>query len=51
MTKKHFAMVARIVSEIQEVGIRKEVALNFAQSFQDENPRFDITRFVKACGL
>ena len=51
MTKKHFVMVARIVSAIEDMGTRREVALNFAHSFQEENPRFDIVRFVKACGV
>jgi len=51
MTKKHFQLVARIVSAIDDVDTRKEVALNFAHSFQEENPRFDIFRFIKACGV
>ena len=50
MTKKHFVMVAQVVSAIDCINTRREVALNFASEFQKENPRFDIERFVKACG-
>lgn len=51
MTKKHFVMVAQVVSAIDCINTRREVALNFASEFQKENPRFDITRFIKACGV
>ena len=50
MTKKHFQMVAQVVSAIDNGDTRSEVALNFASEFQKENPRFDINRFLKACG-
>jgi hypothetical protein len=50
MTKKHFVMVAQVVSAIDDINIRRETALNFASEFQKENPRFDIERFIKACG-
>ena len=50
MTRKHFKMVAQIVSNIDCMDTRKEVALNFASEFQKENPRFDIEKFIKACG-
>jgi len=51
MTKKHFVMIANVVSAIDNTDTRKEVALNFASEFQKENPRFDIVRFIKACGV
>ena len=51
MTKKHFVMIANVVSAIDDVDTRKEVALNFASEFQKDNPRFDIVRFIKACGV
>ena len=50
MTRKHFKMVAQVVSAIDCINTRKEVALNFANEFTKENPRFDIERFIKACG-
>lgn len=43
-------MIASIVSSIDNDEIKKEVALNFASEFQKENPRFDIQKFIKACG-
>ena len=50
MTRKHFKMVAQVVSAIDNMDTRREVALNFASEFQKENPRFDIEKFIKACG-
>lgn len=50
MTKKHFSMIAQVVSAIDNMDTRSEVALNFASEFQKENPRFDIQKFLKACG-
>lgn len=49
MTKKHFQMVANVISAIDDINTRRETALNFASEFQKENPRFDIQRFIKAC--
>jgi hypothetical protein len=51
MTRKHFEMIANVVSAIDDMDTRKEVALNFAHSLREENPRFDIFRFIKACGV
>lgn len=51
MTKKHFVMIANVVSAIDCVDTRKEVALNFASEFQKVNQHFDIVRFIKACGV
>jgi hypothetical protein len=50
VTKKHFQLVANVVSAIDDINIRRETALNFASEFQKENPRFDIQKFIKACG-
>ena len=50
MTRKHFVMIAQVVSAIDNIDTRREVALNFASEFQKENPRFDIEKFIKACG-
>lgn len=49
MTRKHFVMIAQVVSAIDNMDTRREVALNFSSEFQKENPRFDIERFMKAC--
>ena len=50
MTRKHFVMIAQVVSAIDCINTRKEVALNFSSKLTKENPRFDIERFIKACG-
>ena len=49
MTRKHFIMIANVVSAIDDMDTRREVALNFSSEFQKENIRFDIQRFLKAC--
>ena len=49
MTRKHFVMVANVVSSIDDMSTRREVALNFASEFRKENARFDMERFMKAC--
>ena len=49
MTRKHFQMIANIVKNIDDPKIRHEVAMNFASALKNENPRFDIRRFVGAC--
>ena len=50
MTRKHFVMIAQVVAAIDDIDIRRETALNFASEFQKENPRFNIEKFIKACG-
>lgn len=58
MSKKHFTVIAariksRLESETSEEikgGVRL-VALDLANQFVSENPRFDKARFLTACGL
>jgi len=50
MTRKHFQMIAAIVGGIENKDTRQQVAMDFAHALRGENPRFDIVRFVKACG-
>ncbi len=50
MTRKHFQMIASIVKNIEDVDTRTQVAMDFAHALRGENPRFDICRFVEACG-
>jgi hypothetical protein len=58
MSKKHFVTIAariksRLESETSEEikgGVRL-VALDLANQFVSENPRFDKARFLTACGL
>lgn len=50
MTRKHFELIAKIVKNIEDIDTRTQVAMDFASALRGENPRFDICRFVKACG-
>ena len=49
MSRKDFEMIARVIKTIEDENIRKETALNFANELQSVNPRFNVSRFVKAC--
>ena len=49
MSRKDFELIARVIKNIEDENIRKETALNFANELQSVNPRFDVSRFVKAC--
>ena len=48
-TRKHFKEIASILSEINDTETRHQVSLRFAQYFKNNNPRFDIQRFIVAC--
>ena len=50
MTRKHFQMIAAIVKGIEDIDTRTQVAMDFAHALRGENPRFNICRFVEACG-
>ena len=49
MTRKHFQMIANIVKNIDDHKVRHQVAMDFAMALKNENPRFNISRFVGAC--
>tara|TARA_R100001594_G_C3958794_1_gene244804 strand:- start:439 stop:660 length:222 start_codon:yes stop_codon:yes gene_type:complete len=48
MTKKHFIAIARIISQIDNNTIRRNVRDDFCEMFRKENSRFDRQRFVDA---
>lgn len=52
MTKKHYIMIAGIMSEFSRTGepIVKSLAHAFADQLAGDNPRFDRSRFLLACG-
>lgn len=51
MTRKHFILVANVVSEIEDENSRRKAALRFADEFADINPWFSRQRFLDACGV
>jgi len=56
MSRKHFVAVARVLaSQLATDASRypavKSIAEGLAEVFAAENPRFDRTRFLRACGV
>jgi len=49
MTRKDFEIVAAIIADLDDDGIREHVANHFARKLAATNPRFDVSRFLKAC--
>ena len=49
MTRKHFEIVAAAVSNIVERSERWLIANMLANSFENDNPRFDRDKFIAAC--
>jgi len=49
MTRKHFQKIADILSTIKDEDVRKATALTFARWLGDENPRFKVELFLRAC--
>ena len=50
-TRKHFIQAAKNISLIKNIGMRTLAASEAIKLFTAENPRFDKTRFLEACGL
>ena len=49
MTRKHYKMVAAAVANMVERADRWLVANLLANTFENDNPRFDRDRFIAAC--
>jgi len=52
MTSKDFEMIAKVVGNTLATvteNSRQCLALDFAYALKETNPRFDTSRFVKAC--
>ena len=47
---RHFAIVARIISRCN-IGMRRAIALHFANNLETSNKKFDRERFLHACGV
>jgi hypothetical protein len=50
-TRKHFRATAETVSAIEHEGKRKEHASAHADRYARENPRFNRSKFMQACGV
>jgi len=51
MTKKHFIAFAARIAEVEDVDLRKEIALLVAAICIDFNGRFNLSRFLHVCGV
>ena len=51
MTRKHFVILAKKISEIPNKEIRLQNAIETAKICASVNPRFDQARFFEACGV
>ena len=54
MTRKDFELIARVVDSFCEARPdipRDELALAFGLELERTNPRFDLTRFLRMCGV
>ena len=51
MTKRDYELIARAVSEMNlQLANKAHVALTLGQALAGDNDRFDMSRFVNACG-
>lgn len=51
MTRKHFEVLAKNISEIADRDARLIAAIAVARAAIEINPRFDPSKFYKACGV
>jgi hypothetical protein len=49
-TKQHFIAIAKVIKGSNS-NSKDEIAKEFAELFQSDNERFDIQRFLAACGV
>ena len=51
MSKKHFVAMAKEISSMPDRSAARIVAESFARVASGANPRFDLDRFLTACGV
>lgn len=51
MTRKHFKLIADIISKIKNAEERKTLARFAENELRETNPRFDREKFFKACNI
>ena len=47
---RHFSFIAAVIAEIADPVERHNIAVRFGDACCRSNPRFDYSRFMKACG-
>lgn len=50
-TRKDFVKIAAAIAANSNENARRELARAFCESFAKKNPRFDRSRFLRACNL
>lgn len=50
-TRKHFELIAEIISKLENVDERIAMAQKHADAFTKDNPRFDREKFYAACNV
>ena len=49
MTRKDFVLIAKVVSSLDDMGVRNYVGVAFAHKLQEANLRFNVSKFLEAC--
>jgi hypothetical protein len=49
-TKQHFIALAKLIKE-SDATTKYQIAQDLAKLFQEDNNRFSVSKFYKACGL
>ena len=50
MTRKDFKLISEVIASVDNKDQRNYLGIEFASRLQKTNPRFDIQRFLVACG-
>lgn len=51
MSRKHYVAFANVVKQIPDADQRKVAAAAIVAVCKDDNPRFDVQRFLTACDV
>lgn len=51
MSRKHFEALAKYISGIMDSHARLQAAVAVASACAEANPRFNVDKFYKACGV
>ena len=50
-TRKHYQTIADVIKKIDNEVIRKSTCQRFIIVFRENNPKFDVDKFKKACNV